>query len=127
MFLFSPGSNTDPPPLCYRDVLVLCFDPRDDLIEDGHLISPAIGLVRGLRECDIPVRVVKSNAASDNEGDIRDTALAVSDEVTVTDWDDVRGLERKVVVVVMERTLRGVSDRLYGASRCSAQLVWVDW
>lgn len=89
------------------------------------MTSKAIGLVQGLRDRNVPVQVVDSN----DEVAIRDMALAAHDKVTVTHWDVVRGLERKVVVVVAGYYLTGIDvfNRLQGASRCTSQLVWVTW
>lgn len=90
------------------------------------MTSTAIGLVQGLRSCDVPVCVVDNS----HEEDVRDIALALNDEVVVTDWDVVRGLERKVVVVVTDyrpSIVNGMLYRLHAVSRCSAQLVWIDW
>nr|KAG5688069.1 hypothetical protein BaRGS_007114 [Batillaria attramentaria] len=57
-------------------------------------------------------------------------------QVTVTDWDGVTGLERKVVVYLPGRypgvdDWRGDSDvhdsgKVYAVSRCTSQLVLVD-
>lgn len=115
------GNSNGPPPLQYRDVLVMCDGyPTDDRVDsNGQVTTTASGLVRGLRACHVPVRVVEKG----DEAAIRDTALGVGDLVTVTEWDVVRGLERKVVVV--ENTF-GESVRLYAMSRCTSQLVLID-
>ena len=96
-----------PSSLQYRDTLVLCDGPSDD-----------VGVVRGLRQEKIPVKVV---ARRDDDDAIRDVALAESNCVTVTDCHTVSGLERRVVVGLGEVDV----NRLYAMSRCSAQLIWV--
>lgn len=81
--------------LQYNDILVLCDDPHDEQVDS---CGPAVGsgLVRGLRACQIPVHVVEKDAS---DADIFDMALALRDEVTVTDRWNVQGLERKLVVM----------------------------
>lgn len=83
----------------------------------------AIGLVRGLRECHVPARVVEFGA---DETALRDLALAESDVVMVTHRDNVRGLERKVVFTTLNSDNLGYTyNRLHAPSRCSAQLVFI--
>ena len=94
--------------LQWRDIFVLVPDP-----------SRADPLVRGLRQAAVPVAVVDRSTAT--AGDWEDLALARTDRVTVTDYDCVRGLERRVVVGVGE----GRYDRLQAMSRCTGLLVWV--
>lgn len=114
-----PGSSNGPPPLQYRDVLLLCFGYPNDVRVDsgGRLPLRANGVVEGLRACLVPVQVVEK----DDEDAIRGMALGVRNEVTVTNWNNVHGLERKVVVV----EIRGFAPEydLYAFSRCSSQLV----
>ncbi|XP_025112652.1 uncharacterized protein LOC112575196 [Pomacea canaliculata] len=112
-------SGDTPPCLQWRDVLVL----------DWSDISDNWGMVTGLQEAGIPVRVMKDD-------DIEDVATARSDVVWVTDGRHVRGLERKVVVCLkyndydfvkselLPRYIR-VSPRLDLMSRCTSQLVIV--
>lgn len=123
--LISLGCIAGPPPLKYSDVLVLCDSPRDDQKVAGKETSPAIGLVRGLRQRQVPVFVVENC----DDVKVRDLALGLRDEVAVTNWDVVRGLERKIVFVVAGYyvTAKEVFNRLQGASRCSAQLILIDW
>ena len=92
---------------------MLCRAPRDDL-----------GVVRALRARAVPVRVVKYTAP---DADVRDVALAVRDEVVLTDYNVVTGLERRLVIGLGD-TGGGSDmwDRLYAMSRCTAQLVWID-
>lgn len=103
---------------------MMCDFPREDRTDNnGRIMSQDIGLVRGMRAWGVPVRVVEKGA---HEDAIRDTALAACDQVTVTHRDEVRGLERKVVVLAGCGGERNVMyDRLHAASRCSAQLVWI--
>ncbi|XP_025111924.1 uncharacterized protein LOC112574821 [Pomacea canaliculata] len=106
------------PCLQWRDVLVLYW-------YDG---SDQLGVVTGLQEAGIPVRVM-------TDDDIEDVATARSDVVWMADGDRVHGLERKVVVCVeyphyyslrsklLPRYL--TSPRLDLMSRCTSQLVIV--
>nr|KAG5694432.1 hypothetical protein BaRGS_017465 [Batillaria attramentaria] len=72
--------------LQYRDTIILCREPRDDLL-----------VVSRLRARGVPVQVVTSR---DDEAAIRNVALSTGNQVTVTDWSVVSGLERRLVVVV---------------------------
>nr|KAG5707767.1 hypothetical protein BaRGS_015927 [Batillaria attramentaria] len=69
-------SSVSAPPgegdLQYRDVLLLCVDPRDGL-----------AVVRALRARAVTVRVVKWRPPA---ADVRDLALAVRDEVVMTNF-----------------------------------------
>lgn len=94
---------------------MVCKDPRE-----GHEDAPCSGLVQGLRERDIPVRVLELFSPNN---DIYDMALSTSDQVVVAHWRLVCGLERKVVVIAGSW---GGLDRLFAASRCTSQLVWID-
>ncbi|XP_025113321.1 uncharacterized protein LOC112575586 [Pomacea canaliculata] len=126
---FTPTSGgTTTPCLQWRDVLVL----------NWHDISDDSGMVKGLQEAGIPVRVMKDD-------DIEDVATAFSDVVWVGNGRCVRGLERKVVVCVedhvydfitssfntrtkmkdmVERYIH-TSSRLNLMSRCTSQLMIV--
>nr|KAG5704364.1 hypothetical protein BaRGS_031070 [Batillaria attramentaria] len=113
--------------LSYRDVLVLtCFDPDyEETDVTGHVTQPASGAVTGLRRLGIPVRVVRSN---DEEG-VREVAeMAGGDVVTVTRYETVWGLERKVVAVMGE-AIGEKGDKLYARllamSRAVSQLIYV--
>lgn len=87
-------------------------------------MTPACGLVRGLRECKkFPVRAVKRFT---DDSTIRDTALALSNEVTVSHYRHVLGLEKKVVVLAPNLTWKNDYDRLYDMSRCTSQLILID-
>nr|KAG5687302.1 hypothetical protein BaRGS_016903 [Batillaria attramentaria] len=72
--------------LQYRDTIILCLVPRDDM-----------PVVSRLRARGVPVQVVTSD---DDEAAIRNVALSTGNQVTVTDWRVVSGLERRVVVAM---------------------------
>ena len=129
--------------LQYRDVLVLCENPRDEVVKnkddcdneaEAEATRPqaAQGLVRALRASDVPVRGLTRH---DADSELRDAALAVRDQVTVSDYETVAGLERRVVVGVgrgrgeTEEGGGGAreidSSRLFAMSRCTGQLVWI--
>ena len=123
--------NTNiPGSLAYHDVFVLThdFDLQDDVRDDaGNLTSPASGVVRGLRDEQIPVCVLER---SDRTGDmagwerrVANVATAQTDRVTVAHWRSVRGLERRVVVWL---TGRYVDFRVHSLSRCTTQLIIVE-
>ncbi|XP_025090339.1 uncharacterized protein LOC112561811 isoform X2 [Pomacea canaliculata] len=98
----------EPPPLCLKWSDVLLLYDWGDITEDS-------GIVTGLREAGIPVRVMKDD-------DIEDVATARSDVVWVANGHHVRGLERKVVVC-LERVDVNPNVRLHFVSRCTSQLV----
>ncbi|XP_025100537.1 uncharacterized protein LOC112567882 isoform X2 [Pomacea canaliculata] len=100
----SSNGGTSPSYLQWRDVLVLHW----------HYVSVDSGMMKGLNEAGIPVRVM-------NDDDIEDVATARSDVVWVTNGYRVCGLERKVVVCLGEYA----SSRYYSMSRCTSQLVIV--
>ncbi|KAK7461549.1 hypothetical protein BaRGS_00038695 [Batillaria attramentaria] len=110
--LASLDVGTDNPRgLKYRDVLILCSNPDENL-----------GMVCGLKGKGIPVLVVGSKADDDL---IRKMALMETDKVIVTTWQASLGLERDVVIgtyVVGETDL----CRPYGMSRCRSLLYWFD-
>lgn len=91
-----------------KDVLVLCSF-RD--VSD----TSSVRVLKGLRDAGFHVRVVTK------DDDIEDVATARSDVIWLARGDDVRGLERKVIVCLGE----GVSARLHHMSRCTSQLVIV--
>ncbi|XP_025100546.1 uncharacterized protein LOC112567888 [Pomacea canaliculata] len=100
----STNGGTTPPCLQWRDVLVL----------DSYNISDDSGMMKGLKEAGIPVRMMKDD-------DIEDVATARSDVVWVTSGQLVCGLERKVVVCLEDNVL----SRFQSMSRCTSQLVIV--
>nr|KAG5711423.1 hypothetical protein BaRGS_025850 [Batillaria attramentaria] len=106
--LIQPGVSD----LEYRDVLVVCSDPTDEK-----------QMIVGLRSSGIPVRVVPAGA---NEDDVRRLALAEKNEVVVTVYTVVSGLERRILVGVGDNKFGNNGlDRLYSMSRCTSQLVWI--
>ncbi|XP_025078805.1 uncharacterized protein LOC112554941 isoform X2 [Pomacea canaliculata] len=117
--LTSTSVGTTPPCLQWRDVLVLYWD-KD---------SNQSGVVTGLQEAGIPVRVM-------TDDDIEDVVTARSDVVWVARGHRVRGLERKVVVCLENpdydlfkskylTLYKLTSPRLDFISRCTSQLVIV--
>ncbi|XP_025078806.1 uncharacterized protein LOC112554942 [Pomacea canaliculata] len=117
--LTSTSVGTTPPCLQWRDVLVLYWDN----------VSNQSGVVTGLQEAGIPVRVM-------TDDDIEDVATARSDVVWVARGLRVRGLERKVVVCLENPDTRFfrfehferydfTTPRLDLMSRCTSQLVTV--
>ena len=110
-------------------VLTDDLDLHDDIRDDaGNVTSPASGLVRALRDEQIPVCVLERSGKADDvagwERRMADVAVAQTDWVTVADWESVRGLERRVV---------GLSPRdddpyfsLFALSRCTTQLIIMD-
>lgn len=114
-------SGTTSPRLQWRDVLVLHMDDSSD----------NEGIVKGLREASIPVRVMKTHDddaatadAVDDDNDVDDIATARSDVVWVARGRRVPGVERKVVVC-LERPGADLYVRFFSMSRCSSQLVVV--
>ncbi|XP_025079766.1 uncharacterized protein LOC112555545 [Pomacea canaliculata] len=98
-------SDTTSVRLQYRDVLVL----------PSIHVRYFMDLETGLRKAGIPVRYM----TSDNCEDI---ITAREDEVVVADEEDVRGLERKVVVVIVDE----LEDAgVLAISRCTSQLVYI--
>lgn len=93
-----------PPCLRWKDVLVLYWSDFRD----------TCGIVKGLQEAKIPVRVMKDE-------DIEDMATARSDVVWVAGGHRVRGVERKVIVCLQDEDDSDV--RLHAMSRCTSQLV----
>ena len=95
--------------LQWRDVIIMCYKP-----------SNTVGLVHGLNSRGIPVGILERNSP---EEDVCDVALARTDQVTLTDYETVSGLERRIVVGITEGEWE---ERLLSMSRCTAQLVWID-
>ncbi|XP_025113055.1 uncharacterized protein LOC112575407 isoform X2 [Pomacea canaliculata] len=107
------ASGTAQASLEWRDMLVLYGTNLTGI--DRKDIS---GLINGLKNSGIPVEIMKDD-------NIKDVATACTDVVWVTNTRNVRGLERKVVVVVQESNFDIHNDRLYLMSRCSSKLVIV--
>ncbi|XP_076456734.1 uncharacterized protein LOC143291034 [Babylonia areolata] len=99
----------EPDQLQYRDVFIF----TDSLPSDN---AP---FIRGLRNRQVPVKVF---TGADPPSTFEEVALAVRDEVVVTDFEVVSGLERRVVIGMKENS----RNRLWGMSRCTAQLYWFD-
>ena len=131
-------------PLHYRDVLIVTRSSELHDVDEtsSNTSTAASGIVQGLREAGLPVCVledidcVTANNRARWERDVTNTALALTDSVTVAYHGAVSGLERKVVVWLRGRRLwhdDGASDgmveareRLYVVSRCTTQLIVVD-
>ena len=94
--------------LQWRDVVLLCVSP-----------SRAAGLFQGLTQAHIPVAVLDHRTAT--PGEYEALGAALTDQVTITDIDCVRGLERRVVVGVGGT----LADRMFCMSRCTGLLVWI--
>ena len=75
----------------------------------------------GLQAEGVPLEVIDRRTATAT--DFHSMAMALSDRVTITDSECVRGLERRVIVGVEGRI--GVLDRLEVMSRCTSQIVWI--
>lgn len=140
----SKNSPTESPPrLHYRDVFVLTMskelcDDRTD--QTGNVTSHACGFVRGLRDSNVAVCVLdrKGTDIEKLERDVADMAVARTDRVTVADFDFVKGLERKVVVLLEGRPepedytacfyniFPELFDRIRMMSRCTSQLIRVE-
>ncbi|XP_025083114.1 uncharacterized protein LOC112557458 isoform X2 [Pomacea canaliculata] len=103
----STRSDTTSVRLQYRDVLVL----------PSIHVRYFMDLETGLRKAGIPVRYM----SRDN---LEDIVTAREDEVVVADDEDVRGLERKVVVVIVDELED--AGRL-AISRCTSQLVYINF
>ncbi|XP_025077351.1 uncharacterized protein LOC112554011 [Pomacea canaliculata] len=91
-----------------------CLQWRNVLVVYWSYMTDDSGMVNGLKEAGIPVRVMNYN-------DIDDVATARSDVVWVTLGYDVSGLERKVVVCLEDHD----TVRFHAMSRCTSQLVIV--
>ncbi|XP_076438208.1 uncharacterized protein LOC143277310 isoform X2 [Babylonia areolata] len=110
-----------PEGLNYKDVFILFHSVAN--ITDGATGSgggKASAMVATLRSKGVPLSIVQPG---DRNG-MRDMALAVTDRVTVTEWDAVQGLERRVVVCVHSE-VKYVTDGHTATSRCTSQLVYI--
>ena len=83
--------------------------------------SGAGPLRRGLEAEGVPLEVIDRRTATAT--DLHRMAMALTDQVTVTDSECVSGLERRVIVGVEGRYV-GVWDRLQVMSRCTSLLIW---
>ena len=76
-------------------------------------------MVLGLQQCGVPVLAVDRHSS---QRDLEDLALGITNRVYVTDYNSISGLERRVVVGMWGNG----SNRLYGMSRCTSLLAWID-
>ncbi|XP_025100822.1 uncharacterized protein LOC112568037 isoform X2 [Pomacea canaliculata] len=104
----SSGSTIPPAGIHWKDVLLLTSDKIDENLE----------VVKLLKQKRIPVRVME------RDNFINDLATASDDVVWVANGNNVRGLERKVVVCLMGDNRENI--RLCHMARCTSQLVIVD-
>ncbi|XP_025107949.1 uncharacterized protein LOC112572468 isoform X1 [Pomacea canaliculata] len=134
---------SSPDPLQWRDMLVLWWSDiavDEPGLEERNNSNPGLRLQSdrdtkrydsafesgfknrniwsGLMSECVPVQAM----AQEN---IDDVATAASDVVWVADYDAVRGLERKVVVILDLHGLENNPVRLHAMSRCTSQLVIV--
>lgn len=100
------GTYPAPPSLEFRDVLVLCANPTDSAV------------VRGLQASYINAKVFKAE-------NMEDIATARTNVVWLADPNHVRGLERKIVVWLLDNAPDFTDYRLHAVSRCTSQLVFV--
>lgn len=84
---------------------------RDMLILSSHDVAEDAGMVMALRNASIPVQVLKDE-------DIEDVATARSDVVWVANEDIVRGVERKIIIII-----ENTKVQLHALSRCTEQLM----
>lgn len=78
-------------------------------------------ILKNLKDENVPVRVMRNS-------DIEDVATSRTNVVWVARYQQVRGLERKVVVCLDDKNdSKGVYPfiRIHAMSRCSSQLVVV--
>lgn len=117
--------------LQYRDVLLICRNPTND-----------IGLVKGLRAGGIPLKVVAESdmdnatlrddstphdaTPTSRDEVIESLALAKDDKMIVTSYKVVQGLERRIVIGMGDQNFGNSGlDQLYSMSRCTSQLIWI--
>ena len=134
-------------PLQYRDVMVVTSDTSQlqDDVTDEQMTSSASGFVVGLRGEGVPVCVLEGSdrvLGIDNDSRrvvdragwkkrVKDVALSQTDQVSVSGWECVQGLERRVVVWLSDRwwgkkNWRHISYLAVPAiSRCTTQLIIV--
>lgn len=109
----STTSARDALSLQYKDVFILS---RVDLQEDAPIL-------KALSEAGVPVRLMSSS-----ESDIKDVVRASSDVVWAAREQMVRGLKRKVVVVLdsdEDSKVNYAEEQQRLMSRCTSQLVLV--
>ncbi|XP_070209383.1 uncharacterized protein [Littorina saxatilis] len=136
------GVGTTGTSLKYRDVFVLTRSSQlQDSVRnnDKYVVSPASGMVLGLRETGLPVHVlgrqIRAQDKAKWENEMGNVALAKADMIVVAHGGEVTGLERRIVVI-LQGWFRGgddgksdrdidSSDRLLSFSRCTTQLIMV--
>ncbi|KAK7088942.1 hypothetical protein V1264_024640 [Littorina saxatilis] len=116
------GQSSGPESLQYRDVLVL--GPSKRVKSKGKSGNKAEkGLTGKLHAGGIPVKILTTDS---NDAEIHDAALALKNEVTVTDFVTVSGLERRVVIGTGTSADQSfLKNRLLAMSRSTAQLAWI--
>ncbi|XP_070209681.1 uncharacterized protein [Littorina saxatilis] len=116
------GQSSGPDSLQYRDVLVL--GPSERVQSKGNDSKRAAkGLTGKLLDSGIPMQIVTE---IDGDTKYRDVALGLKNEVTVSDYETVAGLERRVVIGTGSSSDQAeLLNRLMAMSRCTAQLVWI--
>ena len=100
------------PHLQWRDVVIVC-SYLDGILENIP------DMVSSLQQCGVPVQAIDRYQP---ERDLEDLALGITNRVYVTDYSTLSGLERRVVVGMWGAG----SNRLYGMSRCTSVLAWID-
>ncbi|PVD26889.1 hypothetical protein C0Q70_12037 [Pomacea canaliculata] len=100
------GTYPAPPSLEFRDVLVLCANPTDSAV------------VRGLQHRILTPKFLRPRIW-------KDIATARTNVVWLADPNHVRGLERKIVVWLLDNVPDFTDYRLHAVSRCTSQLVFV--
>ncbi|XP_070208606.1 uncharacterized protein [Littorina saxatilis] len=116
------GQSSGPDSLQYRDVLVL--GPSISVWSKGKSSKRAKkGLTGKLLDSGIPVQILTQG---DKDTKFRDVALGLKNEVTVSDYETVSGLERRVVIGTGSSSDQvALQNRLLATSRCTAQLAWI--
>jgi hypothetical protein len=86
-----------------------------------------MSVLHSLPSNNIPVKVITKTSSNDEK---RSMALALENTVIVTDAMTVSGLERRIVIGLDKgaKVSKGIGgdERLYGMSRSTSQLVWLD-
>ncbi|XP_070209680.1 uncharacterized protein [Littorina saxatilis] len=116
------GQSSGPDSLQYRDVLVL--GPSKRVQSKGKSSKRAEkGLTGKLLDSGIPMQILTQD---DKDTKFRDVALGLKNEVTVSDYETVSGLERRVVIGTGSSSDQAdLQNRLLAMSRCTALLVWI--
>lgn len=110
-------------PLHYHDVLVLCNSVSlDEKSGDDTGREADIGLVQGMRGCQVPVHVIRE---TDDEKVIQAAAIAEIKYVIVATINTIMGLERKVVFMTRGWTGFTKYAEAIGMARCSSQLIYI--